>query len=457
MSAAPLSSPEFAALIDALGGFEARPLVAVAVSGGPDSMALMLLADRWARQRGGQAWGLTVDHGLRPESAAEAQQVRGWLAARGIAHAILVWAGDKPASGIQEAAREARYRLLAAWCRARGCLHLLTAHHREDQVETHLIRRRAGSGVDGLAGMPAIRELSGCRLVRPLLSVPRARLAALLAAEGQPWLSDPSNLNPAFERVRLRFERGVIPGLREAPSPQSILHNPAFTDAGSAAAARPGTTDEVIALARACGLRRIAREQALDALVGRAVAPHPAGFAAIDRALLAAADADTAERLLGRIAVCIGRAGYPARRARLARLRAGLVADPGRARTLGGCRFAPWRGAILVMRELAAASLPAPVEPGAELTWDGRFAVALPATAAGPVTLGYLGQYEGATPERDDSRPPRLVHPVLPALWDARGIVAVPHLAYRRIGSDPPPSLAFRPAIALSRAGFTVV
>src|SRR5205823_2951019 len=152
--------------------FEARPRLAVAVSGGPDSMALLLLADRWARQRGGEAWGLTVDHGLRPESAGEARIVAGWLAARGMAHEILVWSGDKPATGIQEAAREARYALLAGWCRAHGILHLLTAHHREDQAETYLIRRRAGSGVDGLAAMSAVRELPGCRIVRPLLSVP---------------------------------------------------------------------------------------------------------------------------------------------------------------------------------------------------------------------------------------------------------------------------------------------
>ena len=87
---------------------------------------------------------------------------------------------------------------------AAACI-CLTAHHREDQTETHLIRRRAGSGPDGLAGMSAVRELPGCRLVRPLLAVPRARLAALLAAEGQPFLRDPSNLNPAFERARLRL------------------------------------------------------------------------------------------------------------------------------------------------------------------------------------------------------------------------------------------------------------
>src|SRR5437763_667593 len=200
-----LTLPELAALLDSIGGFEAPPLIAVAVSGGPDSMALSLLAARWARQRGGEAWGLTVDHGLRPESGAEARTVAGWLAARAIPHVTLAWTGAKPTSGIQEAAREARYRLLAEWCRTHRVLHLLTAHHREDQAETYAIRRRAGSGPDGLAAMSVVRELSGCRLVRPLLAVPRARLAALLAAEGQPFLRDPSNTNPAFERARLRL------------------------------------------------------------------------------------------------------------------------------------------------------------------------------------------------------------------------------------------------------------
>src|SRR5439155_24846109 len=137
MSAAPLTLGELADALDAIGGFEARPLIAVAVSGGPDSMALAILADRWAQQRGGQAWALTIDHRLRPESAAETRMAGDWLAARAIPHEVLVGRGAKPASGIQEAARAARYRLLAAWCRERGCLHLLTAHHREDQAETH--------------------------------------------------------------------------------------------------------------------------------------------------------------------------------------------------------------------------------------------------------------------------------------------------------------------------------
>ncbi len=429
VSSDPLSAAEFAATLDAIGGFETRPVVAVAVSGGPDSLALVLLAERWARQRGGRAWGLTVDHGLRAESAAEAGIVAGWLVARGIPHEILAWQGAKPASGIQAAAREARYRLLADWCRSHGVLHLLSAHQREDQAETHLIRRRAGSGVDGLAAMSAVRELPGCRLVRPLLSVPRARLAALLAAEGQPFLTDPSNRNPAFERARLRAMPGALAG---------------------------ATLDAIIAELHRCGRQRMARERALDGLLGRAVAVHPAGFAVLDPAAVATADADSAERLLGCVAACIGGARYSARRERLARLRAGLAAMPGRPRTLGGCRFVPWRGQVLVLRELAAASPAMRLDPGARLMWDGRFAAALPRQAPGSMTLGYLGT--SARPAGARAGPlPRIVHAILPAFWDDLGLAAVPHLGYCRGAPGLLPSLSFCPISPLARAGFTVV
>jgi tRNA(Ile)-lysidine synthase len=432
---AALSPCEFSALLTAAGGFEARPLVAVAVSGGPDSMALMLLADRWARQRDGQAWGVTVDHRLRPESAAEARIVAAWLAAREIPHRILLWEGEKPASGIQEAARDARYRLLAEWCRAQGCLHLLTAHHREDQAETYLLRRRAGSGVDGLAGMSAVRELAGCRLVRPLLSVPRARLAALLAEAGQPFLEDPSNRNPAFERVRLRRR------LEEEPP---------------SASGGQGMIDEAIGEARRCAAERGRREHVLDALIGRAVALHPAGFAVLDPDAIAEADHETVERLLARVAACIGGGRYPARRERLVRLREGLRAASG-TRTLGGCRFVTWRGRVLVLRELAAGASPNVLRPGAEVVWDRRFAVALRPTASAAVSVGYLGQSGYRLPPHAEPALPRLLHAVLPAFWDARGLVAVPHLGFRRAGFEPLPSLSLRPANPLTRAGFTVV
>jgi tRNA(Ile)-lysidine synthase len=434
VSPPPLSLSEFAAALEAIGGFEARPAIAVAVSGGPDSMALALLADAWARERDGQVVALTVDHGLRPESGEEVRIVAGWLAGRGIPHAILTWEGAKPASGIQEAARVARYGLLAEWCRRHGVLHLLTAHHRDDQGETHLIRRRAGSGIDGLAAMSALRELPGCRLVRPLLAMPPARLAALLAAENQPFVRDPSNLNPAFERARLRV----------GPEARSGAALGAAIDA-----------------ARARGRERIAREAELDRLIGRAVALHPTGFAAIYAGALAAAEADLAERLLARVAACIGAARYPTRGERLARLRADLAAAPDRARTLGGCRFVPWRGHVLVLRELAAASLAAAIEPGGRLLWDRRFDAVLAPDAPESLRIGYLGSSSlaGLLPgsERDRSDLPRLVHPVLPAFWDRHSLAAVPHLGYARPGLRVLPLLHFRPANPLTRAPFTVV
>ncbi len=333
-SAPPLGLDEFAARLDRLAFFETAPLVAVAVSGGPDSLALAILADRWARRRGGEIRALCVDHRLRPESGAEISRVAGWLAARSIGCEILVWEGKKPGTRIQETARTARYRLLGEWCRAYGCLHLLTGHHREDQVETYLLRRDAHSGPDGLAGMPAIREIGGCRILRPLLDIPKARLLATLAAEAQPFLTDPSNRDPAYARARLR-ER--------------------------AAGADPGAIVDDI---RRLGRERVLREQARDALLARAAAVHPAGFAVLDPAVLLSAPADLAERALSALVFGLGGADYPPRRRAVARLLRVLAGEARGGHVLGGYRFVGWRGRILVLREIAAAAGPARAGPG---------------------------------------------------------------------------------------------
>lgn len=429
----PLTSGEFAAALASLACFEARPFLAVAVSGGPDSLALAILADRWARERGGRICAVTVDHRLRPESGAEIDQLHGWLAARGICHEILVWSEKKPTSGIQEAARAARYSLLAEWCRKHGCPHLLTAHHREDQVETFLIRRRAGSGRDGLAGISAIREFADCQILRPLLGVPKIRLSALLEAERQPFITDPSNRNPVFERSRLR-SAGALP-----------------TGADFAA-----LCDEM----RALGRERVTHERRRDALLARAASLHPAGFAVIDPGPVLTALHEIAERLLAAVVAAIGARTYPARRRRVGRLREVLAG--GRGHTLGGCRFVIWRARILVLRELAAAEAPVQVLPGASLLWDGRFKVVLPVTASGPVMIGHLDRAGVAEYGRSALHPPRpslprLLYPILPAAWDEDGIVAVPQLGYLRRGAAAVPQFAFRPINRATRAAFTVV
>jgi tRNA(Ile)-lysidine synthase len=427
----PLALAEFAARLDRLAIFEARPFVAVAVSGGPDSLALAILADRWARRRGGEICALSVDHRLRPESAAELKRVAGWLAARSISHEILVWDGEKPRSHIQEAARAARYRLLSQWCRTHGCLHLLTAHHRNDQIETHLLRREAGSGRDGLAGMSAVRELAGCRVLRPLLDVPKARLLATLAAEGQPFVTDPSNRNPAFARARLR-------------------QRPVGADCAAIAC-------DIQTLGR----ERIRREHERDALLARAVSVHPAGFATLDPAALLAAPHNLAAQALSALVFALGGARYPPRRIAAIRLLRVLSGDARGGHTLGGCRFVLWRGRVLVLRELAAAAREVAVEPGAVVLWDRRFEAAAPA-AASALTLGYLGHDGVVDLHRQSSKAssgalPALIHPILPAFWDENGLVAVPALAYRRDEGISLPRLSFRPVNSLPHASFAVV
>jgi len=195
--------------------FEDQPRIAVAVSGGSDSLALALLLKDWVKGRQGVLTALTVDHGLRPESAKEAQQVSAWMAQHHIPHVILPWQEQKPIASLQESARHARYHLLEEWCRQEGYLHLCLAHHQEDQLETVIMRTRSQSGPFGIAGMSAILEKPHIRILRPLLSLSKRRLQQTLITQGQSWLEDPSNRNMRFQRSQLRaltsqFEQSLV-------------------------------------------------------------------------------------------------------------------------------------------------------------------------------------------------------------------------------------------------------
>jgi len=177
----------------------------VAVSGGPDSVALLGLLGDWARAPGRPLLhAATVDHGLRPEASAEAAAVAALCAQLGVAHAILRWEGEKPTRGIQAAARHARYTLLAGEAKRLGGAVLVTAHTLDDQAETMLMRLAHGSGPSGLVGMRARTVKDGVVLARPLLGIPKSRLIATARARGLPFVSDPSNADPRFERVRWR-------------------------------------------------------------------------------------------------------------------------------------------------------------------------------------------------------------------------------------------------------------
>lgn len=185
--------------LDALAG---EPALLLAVSGGPDSTALLLMAAEWAG--GPRLHAATVDHGFRRESAAEAAAVAALAARLGVPHAILRWEGEKPVAALQERAREARYALLAQEARRIGARVVVTAHHLDDQAETVLFRLARGSGLAGLAGMAARSQRGEIEIARPLLGLRKAELVALCEARGAAFAGDPSNDDARFARPRLR-------------------------------------------------------------------------------------------------------------------------------------------------------------------------------------------------------------------------------------------------------------
>jgi tRNA(Ile)-lysidine synthase len=189
---------------------ETADCVLLAVSGGADSTALLVLAAEWAKTRDAKLVAVTIDHGLRPSSSAEAKKVAALAKSFGVPHRILVWKGEKPQTGIEEAAREARYRLLDDAAKKAGATYLLTAHTQDDQAETLLMRLAAGSGPSGLAGMRAVKRRGDLIHLRPFLAVPKARLVAGLKARKISWIEDETNADPRFARPRLRAARQVL-------------------------------------------------------------------------------------------------------------------------------------------------------------------------------------------------------------------------------------------------------
>jgi tRNA(Ile)-lysidine synthase len=186
--------------------WKAAPAIVLAVSGGSDSIALMWLAARWRESlaRGPRLIAVTVDHGLRPEAAREARGVKRLARTLDLPHRTLRWSGTKPKTGLPAAARAARYRLLAQAARAGGATHILTAHTRDDQAETLLMRLLRGSGIAGLAAMARESEREGVLLARPFLDVAKSRLVATLEKAKIGFADDPTNRDVSFTRPRLR-------------------------------------------------------------------------------------------------------------------------------------------------------------------------------------------------------------------------------------------------------------
>jgi tRNA(Ile)-lysidine synthase len=335
--------PVSVAEVDALlAPFADLPVFVISASGGPDSTALLWLAARWrkARRRGPRLIAVTVDHGLRPEAKREARAVAALARKLGVAHRTVRWSGPKPRSGLQEAAREARYRLLAKAARNAGANCVATAHTLDDQAETILFRLSRGSGVGGLAGMDAAAPLpfdssGSLLLVRPLLRVPKSRLLATLKAARLPYADDPSNRDPRFARPRWR---ALMPALEAEGLTAERL---------ARLARRVARLEEAV--------QHVVRHAAIALAPGQWGAGHPVK---IEAARFFDLPDEIALRLLGRAVGGAGNEG-PVELAKLEALYEALLRAPatkGVRRTLAGAVVTLSRGSLSVERAPARRS-----------------------------------------------------------------------------------------------------
>ena len=366
-----------------LGPFRPDRRVAVAVSGGADSLALAILAAAW-----GRPLALVADHGLRPESAAEAALTMRRLAAHHIP-ARLLNLRVAPGPGLAARAREARYVALTQACAEAGLPHLLLGHHAGDQAETVLLRALHGSGPAGRAGMATLQSAGGILLLRPLLGVAAAALRQTLEALSLQWIEDPSNQDLRAERARLRAMIGEPTG-------------------------QGGRTAALCSAAAHWARRRAAIESDCTAWLAAHAVLYPSLHAELPDAPL------PAPALSALIRTVTGK-HYPPESDALRR----LAAAP-RPATLGGARLLRGRGRLYLIREAAAAAPPVAAQAGA--TWDGRFRLeSVDAMAAAPM-VGALGADAAAFRRVTDL--PAAVLASLPCVRDDGSVIAIPHLRY---------------------------
>ncbi len=337
----------------------------------------------------------TVDHGLRAEAAREAAMVRATCESLGLPHATLCWTDPCGPGNLSARARTARYDLLRDWAAGQGIRSVALGHTLDDQAETVLMRLARGSGVDGLSGMSEARVDGGILWLRPLLSQRRGALRDWLQARGIGWVDDPTNDDPAYDRVKAR----------------QMLH--LLTPLG---VSREGVVETAQWMARAREvLERAAMELAETAL------RHDAAEIVIEVDAFRAAPEETRLRLLSAAICWIGGTAYRPRLAALMQVEASVLA--GQARTLAGCLISHKRGLIRVGREPQAV---ARLISGPDRIWDRRWRLVGPPAPDG-AELRYLGEAGIALcPGWRDMGLPRASVIAAPALWQGNTLLAAP-------------------------------
>jgi tRNA(Ile)-lysidine synthase len=365
--------------------------VAVAVSGGSDSTALLRMLLDWATKQSTPPviLVLTVDHGLRAESAKEARIVADWCKALEISHAILPWISEKPTSGIQAKARAARYELMTHWCLEHSIPVLLTGHTADDQNETVIMRSNRTQSVRSLAGIWPQREWNGIKILRPLLALKREDLRFYLKAKGQDWLDDPSNDNRRFERVRIRQDN-------------------AGEDCNRGVVAAAAQTQ--VRLADDFARRWIEDHAEISSL----------GLVTCESAVLARVSSLEADAILLNL-LCFTGKRFPPELEHRQNLLDWLGSEHLGRRTLGGALFVKRKSMLAVAREdgrIDPSEIPIP--PSGQVLWDGRFKIEGPA--------GALLQPLGAWGDLPHKKVPQFLRLGLPAAMIDGNLAFVPYL-----------------------------
>ena len=325
--------------------------VAVGVSGGVDSLALCLLAQTWGQQNGIKITALTVDHGLRKESAREAAQVKSWLTRRGIPHVTLMLNESFPRYGIQAFARKWRFQLLGDWCRINLADVVMLAHTIEDQMETICMRILADSGPEGLSGIRRNTVVGGLRILRPLLKISKGRLIATCSAFNQDWVVDPSNQDTRYCRVKIRQ---LMPYIEKAGL----------------------ESNKMVRLASAMEKLRNAFNNFSVSFIKNNGGILKTGIAWINLSSFEKLPNKFKELLLLRLLVIIGGASWPSSKKKITRLIYSLKQEKVTKITLGGCVIEKTiLGKIWIYREIKRRCLSVVIMPGEKRRWDNRFEV----------------------------------------------------------------------------------
>lgn len=367
----------------------------VAVSGGSDSLALLILMNDWRRAGGPDLFVVTVNHGLRPEAADEAEKVARICAQLDVAHDILHWSGWDGQGNLQDRARRARYDLMAEWARTKGVAQVALGHTADDQAETFLMRLARDAGVDGLSAMAPRRLVAGVAFCRPLLSVTRAALREELSARDIDWSEDPSNEDTAYERVRARAVLAELAPLGITPEGLSRV------------ARRLGDVRETLYTYASQAARDLVEVQSGDLVI------DPAGLAALPP--------EVARRLLLGALDWISGAGYGPRGRAMDDLMRAI--GEGRDMTLHGCLISPRKSGVRICREWKA------VEglrvPAGEV-WDGRWRLEGPACPPGAEIAALGPEGLAACDERAQDGLPAASLMASPALWHGAELLAAP-------------------------------